>query len=178
MAVASAIIMRLSRRRTPSTVSSTSEGLRLRLVAENSHRLLSRRHRTHGGGRGLSTPVIHLASPHIQTQTHAHNPGQRYTYCLNHTSPCVCDTDRMLDSHVGGTAAPAVGAGAGETGTSCRSHLYLHTLANIDQSRDLDLQGQWSSFITPCTKQWTHCDGTNYGEKEKTGGKAPDREIN
>lgn len=50
-------IIRLSRRSTPSkTGSSTSEGLRLRRVAENSHRLLSRRQRTQGGGRGLSTP--------------------------------------------------------------------------------------------------------------------------
>lgn len=49
-------IIRLSRCSTLSTGASGSESLRLRLVAENSHRLLSRRHRTQGGARGLSTP--------------------------------------------------------------------------------------------------------------------------
>lgn len=55
---ASPVIIRLSRRRTSaaSASSAASEALRLRLVAENSHNLLSRRHRTQGGGRGLSTP--------------------------------------------------------------------------------------------------------------------------
>lgn len=58
----SATIMRLSRRKTLDPLSSdSSEILRLRLVAENSHLLLSRRHRTHGGGRGLSTPGIESA---------------------------------------------------------------------------------------------------------------------
>lgn len=57
--VPSAAIMRLSLFNTPvvGVVSSASpDALRFLLVAENSHRLLSRRHRTHGGGRGLSTP--------------------------------------------------------------------------------------------------------------------------
>lgn len=54
----SATIMRLSRRKTLAPLSSdSSEILRLRLVAENSHLLLSRRHLTHGGGLGLSTPA-------------------------------------------------------------------------------------------------------------------------
>ena len=85
-ATTSPTIIRLSRCRASSRDSSTSEALRFRLVAENSHRLLSRRQRTQGGGRGLSTPrqqSVSLSTTAVTLKEEEHTPQIAFHLALS-----------------------------------------------------------------------------------------------